>query len=303
MAENGYLSPLYARSLAEYGSPLELSASQGSLLKRPIPGTSYEDGMGCYPIFVCKNWSKLGADLEHISSQLISVSMVTDPFGNYDHEDLNDIFDFVLPYKKHFVVDLHRHPEEFVAKHHQRNARKAEQNIRIETCEEPLAFLSQWVALYDTLIERHQITGITRFSHEVFARQFHVPGLVAFRAIAAQETVGMLLWYVQENIAYYHLGAYSPEGYTLNASFALFWCALNHFASSDVEWLNLGAGAGTSNDGKDGLTRFKRGWSTGTRQAYFCGKVFNPKIYDELVGMWKRKDTDYFPAYRSNEFE
>lgn len=302
MNEKGYLSPLYAQSLMEYGSPLELAASKAWLLKRPIPGTSFEDGMGCYPIFTCKDWTNLGVDLEKISDQLISLSLVSDPFGNYSSEILRRNFDFALPYKEHFVVDLTRRPEEFVAKHHQRNAHKARQNVQIERCEEPLAFLSEWNSLYNTLIERHQITGLTKFSPDVFARQFNVPGLVAFRAISSQVTVGMLLWYVQENIAYYHLGAYSPQGYLLNASFALFWYVLNHFASSGLEWLSLGAGAGTKNDGKDGLTRYKRGWATGVRQTYFCGKVFDRKIYDELVSMKKIKNTDYFPAYRVSEF-
>jgi hypothetical protein len=302
MTENGYLNPLYAQSLAEYGSPLELAASQGTLLKRPIPGTSYDDGMGCYPIFVCNNWSNLASDLDCISSQLISVSMVTDPFGNYDYESLKGIFDFASPYKEHFVVDLRRDCEEFVEKHHQRNVRKAAQSLKIEICEEPLDFLPQWNLLYDILIERHQISGLTRFSREVFAKQFNVPGLVVFRALADDETVGMLLWYVQDKIAYYHLGAYSDLGYALNASFALFWYALKHFSASGLEWLSLGAGAGARNDGTDGLTRFKRGWSTGTRQAYFCGKVFNQKIYDELVRKRGVERTDYFPAYRSGEF-
>lgn len=302
MTETGYLSPLYAQSLTEYGNPLGLPRSEGWLLKRTIRETSYYDAMGCYPVFVCKNWSNLESDLDNISNQLISVSMVTDPFGNYDHENLKGIFDFALPYKEHFVVDLSQDCEEFVEKHHQRNARRAVGNLKVEICEEPLDFLPQWNLLYDILIERHQILGMTRFSREVFAKQFSIPGLIAFRAIASDETVGMLLWYVQDRIAYYHLGAYSSVGYALNASFALFWYALKYFSASGLEWLSLGAGAGAKNDGKDGLTRFKRGWSTGTRQAYFCGKVFDRKTYSELVLMRDIKNTDYFPAYRLGEF-
>ena len=113
----------------------------------------------------------------------------------------------------------------------------------------------------------------------------------------------MLLWYVQDKIAYYHLGAYSPLGYELNASFALFWHGLKHFSNLSLEWLSLGAGAGAKSDGRDGLTRFKKGWATGTRQAYFCGCVFNRRVYDELVSMWNIKNTNYFPAYRESEFE
>ena len=73
-------------------------------------------------------------------------------------------------------------------------------------------------------------------------------------------------------------GAYSDTGYELRASFALFWVAIEYFAATDLQWLNLGAGAGVRNS-KDGLTRFKRGWSNGTRTAYFCGRIFDRAKY------------------------
>ena len=53
----GYLHPMYAQSLIEYGTPLELPFSKGWILKRSIPGTNQFDGMGCYPIFACQDWS------------------------------------------------------------------------------------------------------------------------------------------------------------------------------------------------------------------------------------------------------
>ncbi|MBK7653160.1 MAG: hypothetical protein IPJ20_23890 [Flammeovirgaceae bacterium] len=66
----------------------------------------------------------------------------------------------------------------------------------------------------------------------------------------------MLLWYVQGNVGYYHLGAYSSEGYKLNVSFALFWTLLDYFSKEGLQWLSLGAGAGINGDENDGLTRF-----------------------------------------------
>ena len=68
------------------------------------------------------------------------------------------------------------------------------------------------VGLYAHLTERHGITGIRAFSRAAFARQLAVPGLVMFRAAAAGETVGLHLWYVQDDVAYGHLGATSPRG-------------------------------------------------------------------------------------------
>jgi len=152
------------------------------------------------------------------------------------------------------------------------------------------------------LILRHQISGIRAFSRNSFAKQLAAPGLVCFRAVRDQETVGMILWYVQNGIAYYHLGAYTDESYQLRASFALFRKALDHFAESGLKYANLGAGAGLGGATDDGLSRFKRGWSTGVRTAYLCGRIFDRREYDRLVRARAVGTTNYFPAYRKGEF-
>ena len=303
MSSTGYLHPLYALSLNEFGEPVELPKSKGWILKRLIPGTSLFDGMGCYPIFMCEDWSHMEKDLDWLGTELVSLSLVTDPFGRYTEQELLRYFkDVARPFKEHFVIDLQQRPEEFVAGHHQRNAKKALEIVNVEICAEPLQFLDEWDSLYKNLSERHAIKGLARFSREAFARQLSVPGVVAFRAIAREKTVGMLLWYVQRDTGYYHLGAYSPEGYKVKASFALFWTLIKHFSDVGLKWLNLGAGAGSYNDGQDGLTRFKRGWATGTRTAYFCGSIFDHEKYEELISTRKVRNKYYFPAYRAGEF-
>ena len=112
----------------------------------------------------------------------------------------------------------------------------------------------------------------------------------------------MVLWYKQGDIAYYHLGAYNDLGYLQKASFALFWTLIEYFASHKTRWLALGAGAGSQNDGQDGLTRFKRGWSTGTRTAYFCGRILDRQKYLEITQAKQIPATNFFPAYRLGEF-
>jgi len=303
MRITGYLHPLYSRSLFEFGESIELPACKGWILKRPIPNVPLFDGMGAYPIFACGNWSGLEKDLDHIGNQLVSLSLVTDPFGQYSQEDLLSYFkDVAKPYKEHFIVDLRQQPQAFVTQHHQRNARQALQKVEIDVCENPVQHLDEWCYLYDHLIERHRIKGLTRFSRTSFAAQLSVPGMIAFRAIAGGKTVGMLLWAIQNNMGYYHLGAYSSEGYKLKTSFALFWTILEHFKNNGLDWLSLGAGAGVKGDEEDGLTRFKRGWSTGTRTAFFCGRIFDASKYQKSILANKTKDTNYFPAYRAGEF-
>jgi hypothetical protein len=298
----GYLHPEYAKSLAEFGAPLHLPKSGGWLLRRDVDG-SQADAMGTYPLFACSDWKSLPCDLSQLSKSLVSVIVVTDPFGDYDERLLRDCFpDLVTPFKSHFANDLSSPLEAIISEHHARNAHIGLKQVTVERCEDPSSHLDDWVRLYSVLIQRHHISGIRAFSAKSFAKQLRIPGIIAFRAIRDRQTVGMVLWYLQNSVAYYHLGAYTDEGYQLRASFALFRKALDYFIESGVKYANLGAGAGLGAAADDGLSRFKRGWSTSERTTYLCGRIFDRQQYDRLVRASGVATTDYFPAYRKGEF-
>ena len=95
--------------------------------------------------------------------------------------------------------------------------------------------------------------------------------MVMFKAESQGAIIGLDLWYVQGEVAYGHLVALNSLGYQLRASYALKWFYSNTLPT--VHWLDLGAAAGTAAESKDGLSQFKRGWSTGTRTVYFCGRI------------------------------
>jgi hypothetical protein len=299
---SGYASHSYALSLSEFGNPRILPACKGWVLERGIQGSSYRDATGCYPLFTCQDWTLLKTDLEAINDGIISLVVVTDPLGNYDESFLRKCFTKVNPFKEHYLIELQNWTESVIDAHHRRNARKSLLNVQAEKCEQPGNFLEDWIQLYDTLIKRHSIRGMSSFSPASFKIQFTVPGLIVFRAIHKEVTVGMLLWYVSGEVAYYHLGAYSPAGYELRASFGLFKYAIEHFQQHGLRWLDLGGGAGTS-QASAGLTRFKQGWSNSSRPTYLCGRIFDEQKYSELVKIKYIPATDYFPAYRLGEFQ
>jgi hypothetical protein len=95
----------------------------------------------------------------------------------------------------------------------------------------------------------------------------------------------------------------SETGYAVSASYGLCQTALAYFhsgMSGRVRYVDLGAGAGL--DGStDGLTKFKRGWATGTRPAFFCGRVFDAERYAALTRLAHAESAKYFPAYRQGE--
>lgn len=297
----GYLHPGYVAALAEQGAPRALPQSGGWVLARAIPGSDRHDAVGCYPLFTCRRWDLLAGDVAELAGDLVSLALVTDPFGDYDAALLARCFpDHCVAYKEHFVTDLRQADGIVVARHHQRNLRRARLAVEVEVCPRPAEHLDAWVALYATLSRRHGIRGAAAFSRASFAEQLAVPGVVALRALHGGATVGMTLWYEHGEVAYYHLGAYSDVGYAHGAAFAIFATALDHFRGR-VAWLALGAGAGVTGNDEDGLTRFKRGWATGTRTAYFCGRVLDRVAYDALVAsrVAAAGSPNYFPAYRA----
>lgn len=299
----GYLSPVYAKSLGEFGTPYQLSECGGWILKRPIAGSPYQDAMGCYPFFDCLDWSKLHRDLDNLSDELVSFAMVTDPFGNYTQEDLKRCFnDVFFPYKEQLMTDLTESPEAYISHHHLGCAKKALRKVGVEVCEKPDYYLDDWMELYGNLIKKHVIRGISAFSKKSFENQFLVPGLVAFRAYYEKHTVGMILCYVHGENAYCHLGAYNALGYKYMASYAIMWTLIQHFANQGLKFVNIGAGPGVKGNLDDGLNQFKKGWSNCTRITYFCGRIFDANKYSEIVQAKHISDTNYFPAYRNGEF-
>ena len=298
----GYLHPSYAASLEEFGTPRPLPACGGFVLERPIEGTPHRDAMSCYPLFAAADWRRLPEDVEALGKDLVSLAVVTDPFAACDETLLRSAFpDRVTPFKRHFVADLARPFREFVSRHHRYYAARALEQVRVERCAEPSARLEEWTALYAHLARRHGLDGIKAFSRAAFAAQMRVPGLVMLRAAAGEDTVAAHLWYVQGDVAYSHLAAAGERGYDLMAAYALYWFALETF-TGQVRWIHFGAAAGLGDDPRDGLARFKRGWSTETRPAYFCGRVFRPDLYREILERRGLADGAYFPAYRAGEF-
>lgn len=303
MEAQGYLHPEYAATLAEFGRPRVLSRCGGSLLQRRIGDTGSSDAMGPYPLFCCLDWSRLGEDLRRLEGELVSVTLVTDPLGDYTESQLADAFpDLARAYKEGFVVDLTRTAESFVSEAHRRNARKALRRVEVHAAAEPSSLAETWCRLYESLRRRHDIRGIAALSPGALARQLRLSGTVALYAAVDGDIVGMTVWYVHGDVGYYHLGAFSESGYRLRAGFAIFSRALEHFAAAGIRWLSLGGAAGAGKvEADDGLARFKRGWSTGSRTMYLCGRILDRETYRQLTrGASGTKS--YFPAYRAGEF-
>jgi hypothetical protein len=286
--------------LSADGKPLYLDGSGGHVVVRQILGTSHKDLVGPYPLFLCRDWASLKCDLVALREQYVSIVLVTDPFGEIPGGMLSEIFsDVCRPYKQHCIVDFGNSWLDHISAHHKRNIRKAARMVTVRHVDKPASILSQWLELYSCLKRRHNVRGPSDFSDETLAAQLRIPGLVAFVAEVGKRTVGVTLWMADGEYAYYHLAAYSDEGYSVGASFALFERALVHFYEQGVNAATLGSSSGVTPGQEDGLSRFKRGWSNSWRPVFLCGEILDSSTYLSLARRVPvRRGEGLFPAYR-----
>lgn len=295
------MHPRYARSHEEFGTPRELPRCRGWILERRIPGFSDIDAMGCYPLFACRDWSQLHLDIEDLGNELVSLALVTDPFGDYDEPYLRRCFpDVVIPFKEHYVVDLEKPRNKVVSKHHRYEVRKALRQVSVHVHPNPPEFLDVWMDLHRRLIAQHNIKGIVAFSRSAFAEQLSTPGMVVLWAGYRDEPVAAILHYLQDDVAYAHILGCTNIGYEQGALYALIGSAIDTFTGS-VHWLDIMGVPGAEDAGSEGLRQFKRGWTRETRTAWFCGRILNRERYAEIVRATGTSQARYFPAYRDGE--
>lgn len=294
-----YADPGYALSLYEFGVPHALPRCGGWVLERQIGGTRERDLMGPYPLFACTDWPHLVDDVEDLGDSMVSLVLVVDPLADVEASQLERAFpDRLKTLRMHFIRDLDG-PVSIPA-HHRRDMRRAARAVEVEICAKPIEHLDDWMGLYEGLVARHGVVGISAFSRASFCRQLALDGMIALRAVRHQRTVAMSLWLEDAPNAHYHLAASSPEGYDVGASYALVAVALEHLRERGVRRVNLGGVPGTASR-NHGLAYFKRGWASGERPARLCGRILNPTVYAQLADHDRGAPAEWFPEYRAIE--
>src|SRR4029450_7875141 len=138
------LHPAYAASFDDIATPRELPACGGWILERHIAGSDLRDGMGCYPLFCCRDWTRLSHDVSVLAGQLVSFTLVTDPSGEFSLDDLQRVFDLVRPYKRHYVTDLANDTGVPVTRRHKRNTARAMSGVTLARVDEPTSLIDRW---------------------------------------------------------------------------------------------------------------------------------------------------------------
>lgn len=288
--------PFYAtRAYADaFGlATLDVPEWQTAVLIRHIPNSYWRDAIGCYPLAGINPTADLSSGLDRLrDAGLVSIALVPDPLRMPPVNVLREAFTVCLPFKKHYVIDRTAEGTEF-SHMHRKWARKANRLCRIGAVKLEQT-LSDWVRLYDEIVDRHQITDVQTFGYSYFAALAQMQQVQAFAAIREDRIVAMALWVCSGEIAYYHLAASAAEGYRVQAMYGIVAYAIEYYR--EHRFIHLGGGSGTLT-ARDGLASFKSGFANREVTAYFCGTCLDGERYD-LLTRGRATPDSFFPAYR-----
>lgn len=298
----GYCSKEY-RSV--YGESLLYPREEGNLvldgllLKRSISNDLF-DLSNVYPFFTNYNNCSLSDLYEKAKeSQAVSLVLITDPL-NPIYMDLSTGPDIQIDsFKLHYICNLKNYEFRKLPENHRRNINKSKkENLLVipSIIEDVEKEAKSIFDIYQNLVTRHSIKGVTDYSVQQIEKLISVPGTFLFKVY---DSVGHLInasiFYISGEIGniYYHLSCQTEEGYKLNSNFLMMHTAIALFKQLGFNKLELGAGA----DGKssEGLCRFKEGFSTETIKNLIIKIVLRQEIYNKLS---ENKNTAFFPAYR-----
>lgn len=290
-----YASAEYAAAFQPLQS-VYLPNARTHLLERSVPGSSQIDLMGCYPLCVLDSNPALANDLSELAAgEYLSMVMVTDCLTQPSEAFLRAHFETCRSYKTHFVHDA-RLPNSTYSKHHRDRVRLARR-----TCETRVVelgdYISEWMACYETLVQKKNITGIQNFSRTYFEAVAALPSATTVAAFVDGQFVSAHIWIRHDTSVYAHLAASTPLGYKVRAAFAIYDHAIELFRESGV--IDFGGGAGVEAGKVDGLADFKKGFANDEKRNFLCGKVLNHAAYGALCAeRGIDPQANFFPAYR-----
>ncbi len=300
MVPNGYLSPEYAQSLAEFGEIVRLPRSGIRLLRRDIDGV-HHDLCGLYPYAMARDWAAIAEDIAELrEGDAVSLVLVTDPFAaeRCDWPTIA-VWDMCRPFKPHQVVDLGRDWRGERKKKLRYLTRRALAAQRVGPVENPGDYATLLWKFYRRTIDRFGLTGIQAMSEAAIADQLAVPGAALIVAHDEEGPTGAMLCFDHGHTSNSHLLFLSDRAERLGTSYALYYGCLEAAEDRHCRLVNFGSGAGAVDDPGDGLLRFKRRWANREAATWLCGAILDRNRYTELCRQAGTANDDYFPAYRT----
>lgn len=268
------------------GVPERSAGTDVIVLRRPIPGTKLQDGVGPWPYL----WIGGGAALRALDEEfrhLVTITAVTQP-GYVPPASAGN----PMLLKMHYVYDPGRPPVAM-----SRRAR-----LRLSRCEERAEFrlvegMAERMRMADVharLLARRGLEGsYVDFPHAHFEAIARLDCGVFFEVRDGAGVGAMACGVIFRDMLQILHMASTDEGLRWNASYLLMAGLQRHVREHGLRLLT----GGMPDSGTDGLKRFKQRWANHAEPVYLLRIVNDATAYAALSAD-RAGDARYFPAYR-----
>ncbi|MBE0640634.1 MAG: GNAT family N-acetyltransferase [Bacteroidales bacterium] len=150
----------------------------------------------------------------------------------------------------------------------------------------------QFGALYRELMRQRGAQDFFLWPDPYFSAVFSLPedSRFLFLGFAGGRMLGGALFLAHGHLVHYHLAARDMSYTDLPVANAVLDAGIRHAAERGFRWVHLGGGL--TNDTKDPLLLFKRGFSQYTLPFKVGTRIHRPVEYADLVSEWKRKNPE-----------
>lgn len=162
--------------------------------------------------------------------------------------------------------------------------------------------LKKFKEIYYSTMDRNHATDYYYFEEEYFSKilkKFR-ENIILVEAIFEEKTIASGLYFVYNNTIHIHLSGTLSQYLFLSPAYILRYAVTKWGKEKGYELIHHGGGR--TNDEKDTLFTFKKGFAKNTEFDFYIGKkIWNEEIYDKLCEVRKvGKNQDFFPAYRKD---
>jgi len=217
---------------------------------------------------MCSDWSGLNQDIDELrDGDAVSVVFVADPFQSEVVRLAAGRWEHCQHFKSHHVVDLAQDWHQARSKAARRVTRRVLEAHEVEVVADPVLMAEALWALYQTTLERKNVTGMQRLSLATIQQQLAIEGALLVAAHDPDGLAGAMLSYDHGGTSVCHLMFLSDRAHHNKTTYALIYSGLVELEKRGCRFANLGGPAGNDDDATDGLVRFKSRWTKTTRSA------------------------------------
>lgn len=164
--------------------------------------------------------------------------------------------------------------------------------------------IKHFMDIYYSTMDRNKASNYYYFDKDYFEQCIvsFSDNILIVEAIYEDIVIAMGFYFVFNDMIHAHLSGTLAKYLKLSPAYIIKYATAQWAKENNIKLIHYGGG--TSNSEEDPLYKFKKRFTKNTEFKFFIGKqIWNETIYNKLCNINNvSKKTDFFPAYRKNNF-